>query len=69
MCKKLRTSGNLLLCFALRLQHANARPLKPALTRFGEIDTGGNRRFGNIGALAIYGRLQCIASDFLSGEA
>jgi len=35
VCKNLRISGNLLLCFALRLQRANAHSLERALTRFG----------------------------------
>jgi hypothetical protein len=68
VCKKLRTSGNVLLCFALRLQRANARPLERALTRFGKSWAAVNRRFGNIDALDIYGRLQVISSDFFSIE-
>jgi hypothetical protein len=69
MCKKLRTSGNVLLCFALRQQRANARPLKQALTRFGKSQVTTNRRFRNIDASNIYGRSQFIASDFVSLEA
>jgi hypothetical protein len=69
MCKKLRTSGNVLLCFALRQQRANASPLKRALTRFGKSYVATNRRFGNIDASDIYGCSQFIASDFVSLEA
>jgi hypothetical protein len=68
VCKNLRTSGNLLLCFARQLQRANARPLERALTRFGESWAIVNRRFGNIDALDIYGRLQVMSSDFFSVE-
>jgi hypothetical protein len=68
MCKKLRTSGNLLLCFALGLQRANARPLERALTRFGKSWAAVDRRFGNTDALDIYGRLQVISSDFFNAE-
>jgi hypothetical protein len=68
VCKNLRTSGNLLLCFALRLQRVNARPLKRALTRLGKSWAAIHRRFGNADALDIYGRLQCISSDFFRVE-
>jgi hypothetical protein len=69
MCKKLRISGNVLLCFALQPQRVNARPLKRVLTRFGKSDAGINRKLGNVDTLEIYERLQFVASDFFGVEA